>query len=104
MKKTIITVTIILALALSLFLLIENHNTNNVIVTVIVDEMYQPSDSPININTASVEALEALPGIGDVLSVRIIQGRPYSDIYELDRVKGIGPKTIQGILNKAVAK
>jgi len=102
LKRTIITVTIILTLVLSLFLLIENRNTNNVIVTVIVDEMSQPGDFPININTASAEALESLPGIGKVLADRIMKDRPFNDIHALDRVKGIGPKTIQGLQGKAV--
>jgi competence protein ComEA len=58
----------------------------------------------ININTSSIHALESLPGIGNVLAVRIIQGRPYRDTYELDRVKGIGPKTIEKIIDKVVVK
>lgn len=87
MKKTIIIVVLIITLCLSFYLFLHSR------------------DSPtVNINTCTVQALEALPGIGEVLSVRIIQGRPYADLYELDRVKGIGPKTIQGILNKAVAE
>ena len=62
-------------------------------------------DTPkVNINTSSVQALEALPGIGNVLAVRIIQDRPFKDVWELDRVKGIGPKTIEKIINKVVVK
>jgi competence protein ComEA len=62
-------------------------------------------DTPkVNINTSSVQALEALPGIGNVLAGRIIQDRPYMDVYELDRVKGIGPKTIEKIIDKVVVK
>ena len=62
-------------------------------------------DSPkININTATVEALDSLPSIGNVLAVRVIQGRPYEDVYALDRVQGIGPKTIEAIKGRVVAK
>jgi competence protein ComEA len=58
----------------------------------------------ININTSSVEALESLPDIGEVLAKRIVDDRPYVDVWELDRVKGIGPATIEAIENKVVAK
>lgn len=46
----------------------------------------------ININTASQVELQGLKGIGPVISKRIIEGRPYSNISDIIRVKGIGPK------------
>ncbi|HZK55260.1 MAG TPA: helix-hairpin-helix domain-containing protein, partial [Desulfosporosinus sp.] len=57
-------------------------------VNIRTTQTYAPRDSPVNINTASPQALESLPGIGKVLAKRIIQGRPYSDVREIDRVKG----------------
>jgi competence protein ComEA len=48
----------------------------------------------LNINTATVQELEALPGIGPVLAGRIIAGRPYRAVEDLDRVPGIGPKRL----------
>ena len=87
MKKTFIVILLILTLCASLFLFLHSR------------------DSPkININTASVEAIESLPGIGEVLAERIILGRPFDDLYQLDKVRGIGPKTIEKILDKAVAE
>ena len=43
----------------------------------------------VNINTASREMIEALPGIGPVKSQAIIDGRPYSTIEDIMKVKGI---------------
>lgn len=48
----------------------------------------------LNINTASQEQLELLPKVGPSLAKRIIQGRPYRNLNDLDRVKGIGASTL----------
>lgn len=57
----------------------------------------ESSSGKININTASAYELKSLPGIGDVLSRRIINATPFSSIHEIKDVKGIGPKTFEDI-------
>lgn len=47
----------------------------------------------VDINYASPAELDALPGIGPALAVAIVAARPYSCVDELERVKGISPKT-----------
>src|SRR5256885_643794 len=52
----------------------------------------------ININTAPSADLELLPGIGPALAARIIEYRktsgPFRSVDDLDKVKGIGPRTL----------
>ena len=61
---------------------------------------YAGDDSLVNINAASSEALINLPGIGPAMAERIIAGRPYRTIEDLQRVSGIGPKTLESLRNR----
>lgn len=53
------------------------------------------ASGPVDLNSASSEKLEALPGIGPETAKAIVKGRPYASVDDLDRVKGIGPATIE---------
>jgi len=46
---------------------------------------------PIDVNRASVEDLQALPGLGPVMAERILKARPFRTLDELREVSGIGP-------------
>jgi len=62
------------------------------------------SDGRININLASRSELMDLPGIGSVLSERIVEYRrlngPFSKIEDLRNVSGIGEKRYETIKDK----
>ncbi|MCL6527022.1 MAG: ComEA family DNA-binding protein [Thermaceae bacterium] len=49
----------------------------------------------VNLNTASQAELESLPRVGPALARRILEGRPYRSLEDLDRVKGVGPKMLE---------
>jgi len=61
------------------------------------------AEEVIDINTASLQQLDILAGIGPVYAQRIVDGRPYSSVDDLDRVKGIGLATIQKIKEQGLA-
>ena len=44
----------------------------------------------LNLNTATQEQLESLPKVGPALATRILAGRPFRSLQDLDAVKGIG--------------
>ena len=53
----------------------------------------------VNLNTASVQELEALPGVGAATAKKIVDGRPYSSIDDLARA-GVSPATISKISSR----
>ena len=57
----------------------------------------------LDINTATKEQLEALPGIGAAYSQKIIDGRPYKSKDELMKKKVIPASTYQKIKDEIVA-
>ncbi|MDC0674066.1 ComEA family DNA-binding protein [Nannocystis radixulma] len=52
---------------------------------------------PVDLNRASASELESMPGIGPELARRIIEGRPYSTVDDLQRVRGIGPARLTAV-------
>ena len=57
---------------------------------------------PVNINTATAEQLQTLPGIGPSLAQRILSYReehgPFASVAELTKIEGIGSKRLEDLL------
>jgi DNA uptake protein ComE-like DNA-binding protein len=63
-----------------------------------------PAADLVDINTASVEELMALPGIGDVYARKIVAGRPYKSKFELATRRIIPRSTYSKMRELVIAK
>lgn len=67
-----------------------------------------PAAGAVDINSASVDELETLPGIGTTKAKAIVADReangPFKTCADLDRVDGIGMSTVTSIGSACVAK
>ena len=55
------------------------------------------SGQVLNVNSAARDELMLLPGIGETMANRIIEGRPYRKLEDLDDVDGIGKATLESL-------
>jgi competence protein ComEA len=48
-----------------------------------------------NINSATPDELESVPGIGPTRAAQIIAGRPWGSVDELEELNGVGPRQVE---------
>ncbi len=96
-------------LVLSAFLLIAQSTSSKSAQPARSSSATSSSDSKmadsekLDINTATKDQLEALPGIGTGYSQKIISGRPYNSKRDLLIRKILPPSTYEGIQDKIIA-
>ncbi len=61
------------------------------------------ASGPVDLNSASPEELEALPGVGKATAKKIVAGRPYSSVDDLARA-GVSKATIAKISSSVVVR
>jgi competence protein ComEA len=49
----------------------------------------------VNINSATQDELESVPGIGPTRAAQIIAGRPWGTVDELEELNGVGPRQVE---------
>lgn len=89
MRRTAFRSARLLAAALAVFLLVPASHA-------------LAKTKKVNLNTATVEELEALPGVGEATAKKIVAGRPYSSVNDLEKA-GVPKSTIAKISGKVTA-
>jgi len=68
----------------------------------------QPPKSPVDLNRATSEDLQQLPGVGPAMAERILQYRKenqgFASVDDLNNVRGIGPKKFEKIKPFVIVK
>jgi comEA protein len=65
----------------------------------VVAEKKKPPPTPVNLNTATSEELQQVPGIGPATAEEILQMRksygPFKSVDDLLAIRGLGPKRLE---------
>lgn len=108
MKKAgyiMIIATVMLSIFAYGFLIGRNSNRTDIKIAEPTSKASEPTTASgkVNINTATLDEMTVLPGIGPKLAQRIIDHRetngPFRTVSELTEVEGIGDKKLLSILD-----
>ena len=85
---------------------IQDNETPNIAAGDATEKNIKDGEELVNINTAVIQELMALPKIGPVTAERIIRFRddfgPFQSIDDLAKIKGIGPKTLERLKTRII--
>lgn len=59
--------------------------------------MTEEEQFKINLNTADEKTLQQLPGIGRSLAKKIVDSRPFSEVDDLQKIRGLGKSVLERI-------
>ncbi|MCL1823906.1 MAG: ComEA family DNA-binding protein [Oscillospiraceae bacterium] len=113
MKKAVFPILSLVLIICCAVLVYQERNRTPVYVDLISETVVSETEEEesgesdfeiININTASLDELTSLTGIGEVIGQRIIDYRENSGAFrskeEIMEVSGIGEKVFEGIKNR----
>ena len=102
--KTLIAAVFAITLIGSSPVWVQSADTKDKAATTSETKKAPTKKEPLDINTASVDELKAVPGIGDAYAKKIAENRPYKRKDELVKKKIIPQATYDKVKDQIIAK